>query len=601
MYPFFRVGGSQVCNQMRLYRGYACLTLSTSVVAEGKPIAKSQGNKKANEELYGFHLCNFFLRECINMKSISQGKRVHSHIVKSNFEEDAFFQNNLINMYGKCGSVENARKVFDKMHERNVYSWTLMIGEYVHHGHCEEALKLFSQLKQEAGIELSQFTVVSVVRACAKIAGLQFGKLVHADLIKTGFQSDVIVGTALVDMYAKTGVREDAHQVFDKMPEKNVFSWTVIISEYAKHGHGEEVFKLFKGLLFAGVKPNHFTFSSVLSVGSMLDSLEQGRQVHAQIIKTGFDSYLFVGNALVDMYAKWGSRADANKLFDNMPEIDMVSWTGLMSGYANDAENRYGKEALELFSQMTCSGTKPDNFILALVLKVCACIASLQSGQELHAYIIKTGYEVNASVINTLVDMYGKCGSILDACKVFDEMEEPNLISCNAMISGYTRHGLDEDALQLFHEMRQERMISNGFTFVSVVTACANLAAQEQGKCIHADIVKSGFAFDLFVGNALVGMYAKCGSMKDASLVFDRMLTWDVVSWNSMIAGYADHNFGVEAFQLVAEMLRFGINPNQVTFTSILKACARLLSGEKWQAGPCLHYQNVFGNKYFRG
>eukprot|EP01018_Ginkgo_biloba_P028295 Gb_03034 [translate_table: standard] len=513
-----------------------------------------------------------FLQSCANIKSIVDGKRAHAHIIQIGFQRGVVLNNNLVNMYAKCGRLCEARNLFDKMPERNLVSWTAMIVGYVQHGHCEEALNLYCKM-QGGDMSPNQFTLTSVLSACADLATVENGKQVHAQIMKTGFDSDVFVGNALVNMYAKCDFTEDALQLFEEMPEQNLVSWTAMITGYSQHGHNEASLKFFIQMQRAGFKPNQFTFSSVLSACSGLGDLEHGKQVRVHIIKTGFESNVFVKNALVDMYAKCGSIEDALEMFDKIIERNLVSWTAMIAGYAQQGD---GEAALTLFKEMHWLGWKPNQYTFASVLSACASLAVLETGIQIHALIIRIGLELDIFVGNALADMYAKCGIVENSLKVFGNMPKQNVVTWNVVIAGYTQHGQAREVFPLLQQMQRADLKPSRSTFASVLSACAGLAGLEQGKQVHVHIIKPGFEFDVFVGSALVDMYAKCGSINNARKVFDKMSERSLVSWNAMIVGYAQHGHGKEALELFNQMQLAGMKPNQITFIGVLTACSHV-------------------------
>eukprot|EP01018_Ginkgo_biloba_P008646 Gb_28780 [translate_table: standard] len=510
-----------------------------------------------------------FLQGCVNLKSLKLGKRVHSHIIRNGFDTNIFVVNHLINMYAKCGSLEVAREVFDKMPIRNLFSWNTMIAGYSQDGQGEAAWLLFSQMHR-GGIMMDRFTFANVLDVCASLAALEQGKQVHAVLIKTEFELDVVAETVLVDMYAKCGSMYDACKVFDKMPKRNAVSWSVIIAGYAQHGYGDEAFEIFLHLHREGMKPNPFMFSSVLRACAILAALEQGKQIHSSIVKTGFES-IFVGSAVVCMYAKCGSAGDARKVFDKMAKQDEVSWSAMIVGYV---QNGYGEEALKLFRKMQVKGVRPDQFAFSSVLSACASLKALGQGKCIHAHVMKAGFELETYAGNAVVDMYGKCGEIKDACRVFDLLPRQTVDSVNSMIAAYSQNGYGGEAIKLFRQVQRTGMKPNQFTFSSVLRACASLADLERGRQVHSYINKTVFGSDVFVDSALVDMYAKCGCMENARQVFDKMSERNVVSWNAIIAGCAHHGLGKEAIQLFEQMQQVGMEPNHVTFICVLSACS---------------------------
>eukprot|EP01018_Ginkgo_biloba_P031698 Gb_03136 [translate_table: standard] len=517
-----------------------------------------------------FNTYGYILKGCASTKTLSEGERIHAHIIKTGITADTYLANCLVNMYVKGGNVIYARQVFDKMTERNLVSWTAMIAGYAQNGHAEQALQFFREM-QSADMRPNSHGFGSVLRACSSLENIEQGKQVHACILKTGLESDACVGSALVDMYCKSGSVVNARKVLDKMAQTEVISWTAMIAGYARNGFAEEALKLFCQMQPAGMKPNHFTFTSVLGVCTSQANLEQGKQVHADIIKNGFAVDARVRVALVDLYAKCKNLADALKIFRSIPKRDVVIFTVMIGGYA---QNGQGEEALKLFWEMQRLDTKPNHLTFTTVISACTDLASLDYGQQIHALIIKYGFESIVHVGSAIVDMYAKCGSVFDARNMFDRMAEQNIISCSAMVAGYALNGYAEEALKLFLRLQRAGMKSNGFVFSSVLRACASIADLEQGSQVHLQIIKTGFESDVCVGSALVDMYANCGSVVDAHKVFDRMPERDRISWTAMIAGFAQHGQGREALQFFEQMKGQGINPNLVTFVSVLSACS---------------------------
>lgn len=508
------------------------------------------------------------LQECARCKDLSQGKGVHAHIIRTGFQSDTFIGNNLISMYVKCGSLEDARQVFDEMLERNVVTWNAMIAGYFGNGNDGEAVKLFCDM-QQAGVISNQSTFVSVLKACktAEDTGQ-----VHALIIKTAFVLDVNVASCLVDVYVKCGGLIEARRVFDQMPERDVVSWTSMMAGYAQSELGEEALELLCQMQRSCIRPNHFTLASALTACAGQAALEKGKVVHAHVIKSGFDFDAFVGSALISMYMKCRSMEDAYKLLDKSSEQNVVSWSAMVAGYM---QNGCPEEALMVFRRMQGMGLESNQFVFSSVLSACADTTAVNEGKQVHAHAIKTGFESALCLRNALVTMYAKGKNIDDALKVFNNMNNRDIISWTAMVSAYAQNEHGESALKLFYKMQRENITLDESTFASAVGACASLgAAIGRGKQLHASIIKSGFESALCVRGALVSMYAKCGSIEDAKVVFDRKPTLDVVLWNTMIAGYAQHGYGKKALQLFEQMQCAGLKPNCITFVSVLSACS---------------------------
>eukprot|EP01018_Ginkgo_biloba_P001347 Gb_16635 [translate_table: standard] len=380
---------------------------------------------------------------------------------------------------------------------------------------------------------VSTSTYDALLQVCLHKKSLPEGKLVHAHMIEAGFKcQDVSLGNKIVTLYTKCECLLDARRVLDQMPILNVVSWTAMIAAYVRHGHSEEALSLFYRMqLMDNCQPNQFTFASILPACGNLESLEQGMEIHEEIIRRGFQSDVFVGNALVDMYAKCGSIENARTVFEKMDQRSVVSWNAMIAGYAQTGRV---EEALKLFQKMP---------------------------------------ERNVVSWTAMIAGYAKNGFVDDALQLFQKMPERNVVSWTAMIAGYAQNGYAEEALKFFRQMLLEGVKPNSNTFASVLPACINLAALEQGKDIHEEILRSGFQSDVFVGSALIDMYAKCGSIENARDVFDKMPQRNVVSWNVMIAGYALHGLSTEALKLFEQMQHSGTNPNHVTFLGVFSAC----------------------------
>ncbi|CAK9201053.1 unnamed protein product [Sphagnum jensenii] len=297
---------------------------------------------------------------------------------------------------------------------------------------------------------------------------LKDGKQIHEQIIQSGFESDLFVGSSLIDMYAKCGSIEDAQRVFDRMPTRDVAAWNAMLLGHVRGGQGQEALVLSQKMQREG-------------------------------------SHGFVGNSLVDMYAKCGSIEDARQVFDRMPRRDVVAWNAMIFGYV-----KY---------------------------------------------------------------MYAKCGSIEDALEVFDRMHTRDAVAWTTMILGYVKCSQGKNALELFHKMLYEGVEPIPATFMAVLSACASVVALEEGRLVHEYISRSGWESDLFVGSSLIDMYAKCGSVEYALRVFNKMPRHDLISWNTMLGGYAMHGHGKEAVEHFEQMWDRSVEIDKVTFICLLSAC----------------------------
>ncbi|XP_057843691.2 pentatricopeptide repeat-containing protein At2g13600-like [Cryptomeria japonica] len=478
-----------------------------------------------------------------------------------------FLQNTLINMYDKCGSLLDVRKVFDRMPEPDVFSWNVTITAYKSQGYFREAFTLFHQM-QRTDIQPDHFTFSTILPVCASTASLKDSTQIHGKAIICGFQSNIIVMNALIAMYAKCGCIADSSKLFDKMAQRDVVSWSAIVAGYAQNGLVQEAVEIFRQMQSEGVNPNSVTLASVLPAFTKMGALEQGMEIHQKIMESRLLSNVVVMTALIDMYAKCGTIDKARELFDKMPQRNVVSWTAIIVGYV---QNGLVEKASQLFKQMRLVGVKPNRATFATIIPACAKMGALDLGMEIHQGIIESGFLSNIVTVNALIDMYGKCGRVQMAQKLLDKVPEHDVVSWNTMIVGYAQNGYVDKALEIFKRMQSVHLKPNSTTFASILPACAKLGALEEGMEIHQKIIKNGFLSDTVVVNALIGMYAKCETMQKACDLFDKLDNADVVSWNVMITGYAQNGVLDEALKLFNEMP----HRNMVSWTAILSGCTQ--------------------------
>ncbi|KAG8663198.1 hypothetical protein MANES_01G186900v8 [Manihot esculenta] len=387
----------------------------------------------------------------------------------------------------------------------------------------------------------------------------------------------------------KSGLLNEGALLFASMPEPDQCSWNLIIAGFAQHDRFEEAFDFFVRMHKKGFVLNEYTFGSALCACSGLKDLKLGTQIHGLMLKSQFSLDVYMGSALVDIYSKCGFVDCAQRVFDGMRERNVVSWNSLITCYE---QNGAAREALEVFERMMDSGFELDEITLASVISACASLAAVKQGLEIHACVVKCDKLRDDLILsNALVDMYAKCGRVNEARCVFDRMPfrnvvsetsasvkaarlvfanmmERNVISWNALIAGYTQNGENEEALGLFCLLKREGVCPTHYTFGNLLMPA------------HTHVLKHGFQFqsiegsDVFIGNALIDMYMKCGSVDEGCRIFENMVERDYVSWNAMIVGYAQNGCGIEALELFRKMLACGEKPDHVTMIGALCACS---------------------------
>ena len=518
--------------------------------------------------------CNEFafpsvLKACSIRKDLNFGKSVHGMTIVTGFESDEFVTNTLVVMYSRCGQFGDSRKLFGSIVELDVVSWNALLSCYVQSDLDMEALSLFREMVQ-SGIRPNEFSLSIILNACAGLQDGNHGRTVHVHLLKLGYNLDLYTANALVDMYSKAGDIQDAIASFREITHPDIISWNAIIAGCVLHECHDWALLLFSELKRSGACPNMFTLSSALKACAAVGFKDLGRQLHSSLIKTDINSDSFVAAGLVDMYSKCEMMDDARKACDLMAKKELVAWNALIAGYSQSGEDL---EVIHIFAEMYKEDVAYNQTTLSTVLKSVASIQALNVCRQIHTLSIKSGHHLDFYVINSLLDAYGKCNHINEASKIFEERTCEDLVAYTSMITAYSQEGDGEEALKLYLQMQEADIRPDSFVCSSLMNACANLSAYEQGKQLHVHALKLGFMSDIFASNSLVNMYAKCGSIEDANHIFSEIHQRGVVSWSAMIGGLAQHGHGKEALQLFNQMLEEGVSPNEITLVSVLCAC----------------------------
>lgn len=411
----------------------------------------------------------------------------------------------------------------------------------------------------------------------------------------------------LLKSLLNSGDLAGARHLFDKIPEPNLHSWTNLISAYTKQGFPNEAIKLYYLLREKNIQvPDRVVLLSAAKACAACADLSKAKDIHEDAVRFGLQSDLLLGNALIDMYGKCRFYEGGRRVFDGLPVKDVISWTTLLSCYVNCGLHR---EALLAFSEMGLNGLRPNAVTLSSILPACSDLKCLDSGRQVHGYVVKNGFGDNAFVTSALVDMYASCLCLKQAQLVFDSMPVRDIVSWNVIVSAHFINGESETALALFGRMRTQgfplnydswntviggcmqsghntqalellvEMQKSGFkpnhiTITSALPACSNLESLRKGKEIHGYIIRNMLFDDMTTTTALIYMYAKCGDLELSRWIFNRMPRKDTIAWNSMIIAYSMHGNGEEALLLFKNMINYGIKPNSVTFTGVFSGCS---------------------------
>lgn len=348
-----------------------------------------------------------------------EGKVCHGQIILVGLQIDTLTSNMLINMYSKCGLTECARRVFDRMRDRTVVSWNTMIGSLARQGEEVEALSLFIQMQREYR-PFSEYTLSSVICACAAKLAVSECKQLHAFALKAAINSNVFVGTAIIDVYSKCCLIKDASKVFEYLNGKSEVTWSSMVAGYVQNELYDEALLLFHKAQMINLEHNQFMISSALSACAGLAAMIEGKQVHAVLCKTGFGSNIFVGSSLVDMYSKSGSIEDAYIAFSSLDNKNVVVWNSIISGFSRQAQSL---ETMILFEKMQQIGMRPNEITYVSVLSACSHMGLVESGRRYFDLMVKE-HELLPNIyhFSCMVDILGRSGLIFEAKDLIETM-----------------------------------------------------------------------------------------------------------------------------------------------------------------------------------
>lgn len=591
--PPLRIPNTLVCTRSYCHHHMPCLTHKLQGSALMPPWDLATSTLDNTSDLTALDNLISNLHRCRGKTDRVYAKLLHTHICSYGLEALSAVGNHMVPMFVACENVADAQHVFNKLDHRSPHSWSSLISGYIQCGQLQDAISLYQKVEEDGS-----YLPLALLKACTKLKDVERGRRMHIDIIQKGFEQDLYIGSTLIDMYVKCGLVLEAHSVLDKMRDRNVVSWNALIAGYADYEPGEKALHCFHQMQTEGVAADAVTFMCMLKVCHCVGAMDMGREIHRNIVSNGLEQHLFVGSSLVSMYANCGFLVEAWEIFNNLHFRDAVSWTTLLAGCA---EHGAGQETLKHIEQMRQEGISPTAYLYACSFKACGGIAMAEKGREMHIEVVKKGFEEDVYVGSSLIDMYAKCCLLLEAWEVFDKMPARNVVSWNALIAGYADHGPGQNALKCHEQMQLEHVSPDAVTLACILKSCANMGAVGKGQEVHMEVMQKGLEKDLLVGTSLVDMYANFGSVLDAQEVFGKMAVRNVVSWNVLIAGYAEHGPNQQALTCFEELKLQGVSPSAITYTCVLEACSKIRAFEKGQEMHSEIITKGFERDYFVG
>ncbi|CAN1307732.1 Pentatricopeptide repeat-containing protein At4g35130, chloroplastic [Linum perenne] len=378
--------------------------------------------------------------------------------------------------------------------------------------------------------------------------------------------------SALVD----SGSMDTALHLFEKMNHSDTFIWNVMIRGFTSNGMFSEALEFHRRMELDGVPIDHFTFPFVIKACGELSDLSEGERIHGKAIKVGLDFDVYVGNFLVEMYMKFGLIECAEKVFDEMPVRDLVSWNSVVGGCLMVGD---GLRSLGWFREMVGSGVGPDRVGLISALRGCSVIGCLRSGKEVHCQVIRLGIHLDVMIGTSLVDMYGKCGEVGYAERVFSLIPLKNAVVWNALINAYVASEKYLESFACLKVMQEDHtLVVDAVSLINVLPSCSQLGGLKEVKSIHGYAIRKLLLPHVVLETALVDAYGKCGAVRLAEGIFGRMNEKNLVSWNTMVAAYVQNEMNEEALDLFQDLWLEKVKPDAITIASVLPAYAELAS-----------------------
>ncbi|KAI5084892.1 hypothetical protein GOP47_0001061, partial [Adiantum capillus-veneris] len=394
------------------------------------------------------------LRKCGAVGALPRARQVHSWIVEneSSLHQGIYIGNHLLGVYCKCGSLDDARWIFNRMPQKDTISWNTMILACSQGDHGDHAFHLFEEMDKLCVVP-TRVTFLNILKACSDLSK---GERVYAVIKDKGFESDLIVGNALISMFGKCGGLDMAIKTFLTMGHRDVITWTTMVATYIHYGQAVQALKIFEQMTSEGANPTIVTYATVLNACSDPKLSMEGELIHIWLVKVGLESLEILGCALLSMYGKCGMIDAACWVFDATGKLDVVTWNSMISAYINQG---CSVKALELYQQMNRYCVKPNNVTFVSALDACTNLTAWKEGTLIHIAILDVGIKSNA-IWNALLKLYDTCGSPSDAINIFERMQGRDVVSWTSLIQLFVQSNQIDKAFQAFERMHIAGVVS---------------------------------------------------------------------------------------------------------------------------------------------
>lgn len=469
------------------------------------------------------HTFGSILKGVASARELEFGQQLHSVVFKIGFSENVFSGSALLDMYAKCGRVDDAYVVFRCMPERNYVSWNALIAGYSQVGDRDMAFWVLKCMEME-GVWIDDGTISPLLTLLDDVEFYSLAMQLHCKVVKHGLELFNTVCNAMITAYSECGSLNDAKRVFNgSVVCHDLVTWNSMLAAYLMHDEEDLAFKVFIDMQNVGFEPDVYTYNGVVSACYAPEHKSHGKSLHGLVIKNGLENSIAISNALIAMYIRLNNRCmeDALKIFFSMDLIDCCTWNTILAGYSQVG---FSEDALRLFVQMRSLVIEIDHYTFSAVIRSCSDLATLQLGKQVHVLALKIGFDTNKYVGSSLIFMYSKCGIIEHARRSFEATSKDNAILWNSIIFGYAQHGQGNVALELFYLMIERKVKPDHITFVAVLTACSHNGLLEEG-CKFIESMESDFGIPPRMEHyaCAIDLYGRAGHLEEAKALVERM------------------------------------------------------------------------------
>ncbi|ESQ36960.1 hypothetical protein EUTSA_v10002816mg [Eutrema salsugineum] len=502
--------------------------------------------------------------------TVNHLKHIHASLIRHDLHHDTFLINLLLKRTLFFRQNHYSFLLFSHTQFPNIFLYDTLINGFVNNHLFHETLGLFLSTRKH-GLSLHGFTFPFVLKACTRSQNLKLGIDLHSLVVKCGFSHDVCAMTSLLSVYSGSGRLDDAHKLFDEIPERSVVSWTAFVSGYISAGKHREAIDLFREMVEMGVRPDSYLIVRVLTACVRVGDLDSAEWIDKLVEEIGMPKNCFVCTTLVNLYAKRGKMEKARSVFDSMAEKDIVTWSTMIQGYAS---NSLPKEGVELFLQMLRENLKPDQYSIVGFLSSCASLGALDLGEWGSSLIDRHEFLNNLVMGNALIDMYAKCGAMARGFQVFKDMKERDRVIMNTAITGLAKNGHVKLSFAVFGQTEKLGISPDGYTFLGLLCGC-----------VHAGLIQDGLRFF----NAMSCIYS---------------LKRTVEHYGCMVDLWGRAGLLGDAYRLICDM---PMKPNAIIWGALLSGCRlvketrlaervlkELIALEPWNAGNYVQLSNIY-------